>query len=157
LRPLNLINFILLCFVFLFSSCMGWKDIDISKIEQVRLVKMDNDGIDAAIDVKINNPNNFGFTVYKSDLQVKLNNNVIGKARLTKNIRIKANSEQTYTFTVKGKLDNLLSGSGGLFGLIAIAASKSATIGLNGNIKAGRFFYKKDIPIDRKQNVPLIK
>jgi len=124
-------------------------------MEQARVIKMDKGEMDAEIDVKINNPNHFGFTIYKSELLVKLNSNSVGKAHLKKNIHISANSEQTYTFKINGKTDNLF--SGGLMGLISIATSKNANIELSGNIYAGKFFYRKKIPIESTQRVPVFK
>jgi LEA14-like dessication related protein len=148
---------ILLVSVLLLCSCAGWKDVELSNIEAIRLGKADKAGMTAEIDVKINNPNKFGFRVYKSDLQVKLNNNPVGNAHIQKNIWIKANTDKVYTITICGNLDNFLSASGGLMGLIGMATSKKANIGISGNLKAGRFLYRKKIPIDRKEDVPLFK
>ena len=117
---------------------------------------MDKDGIEAEIDVRINNPNKIGFKIYRSNVDVMMNDNSLGKGRLKKKIRIKPNTEETYTFVVAGKFDDLLSG-GGLSGLLSMATSKTANISIKGNIKAGKFFYKKKFPIDNKQRVPLFK
>ncbi len=142
--------------LFLVTSCTEWKDVKITKIENARIIKMDKNDLVAEIDVRVNNPNKVGFKIYKSDLDVLLNNSAVGKAKIKHKVKIKANAEETYTLAIAGKVDNLLSG-GGLLGLIATAASGSATINIKGTIKAGKFFYKKKFPIDNKQRVPLLK
>lgn len=149
-------KFITVIVLALLTSCTEWKDVKVSKIEQTRISKMDKDGIEAEIDVRINNPNKIGFKIYRSNVDVMMNDNSLGKGRLKKKIRIKPNTEETYTFVVAGKFDNLLSGSG-LSGLLSMATSKTANISIKGNIKAGKFFYKKKFPIDNKQRVPLFK
>lgn len=145
-----------LALAFFFASCGEYKEVTITKIGQARIAKMDASGVEAEIDVKINNPNKIGFKIFKSDVDVSLNGSPMGKAHLKKKIKIKANTEDTYTFIVVGKFDNLLSG-GGLGGIISMATSKSANITLKGTISAGKFLYRKKFPIDRTQKVPLSK
>lgn len=156
IRQYFLLCLIVFSLLFLASSCTEWKDVKITKIENARIIKMDKEGVVAEIDVRVNNPNKIGFKIYKSNLDVLLNSNSVGKAKIKHKIKIKANAEETYTLAISGKVDNLLSG-GGLLGLIATAASGSATINIKGTIKAGKFFYKKNFPIDNKQRVPLLK
>src|ERR1035437_3601999 len=110
----------ILCAVVLLSACSNWQEISVSNIEALRMGKMDKDGMEAEIDVKINNPNNTSFTVYGSTLEIKMNNVSVGHPRLKKRVKIKANSNETYTFAVSGKVENLL-GGGGILGLLAIA------------------------------------
>ena len=148
---------IVICFsTFLFSSCGEFKEIKVTNIEKARIINIDKDGLEAEIDVKIDNPNKIAFNIYKSNIDVKMNDNSIGVAHLKKKVRIKANAEDTYTFVVASKFDKLLSG-GGALGLLSLATSKTANITLKGDIKAGKLFYRKKFPIDNKQRVPLFK
>lgn len=149
------LNMLVIFICLLTTSCGPWKEISVSTIEGVRLGKMDKDGIEAEIDVKINNPNNTSFTIYNSALEVKINDVSVGHPHLKKNVKIKANSNETYTFAVSGKVEKIFSGGGGLFGLLAIAMNKSVNIKIKGDIKAGKFYYKRKFPIDDNQKVPL--
>ena len=126
------------------------------RIEQTRVAKLDKDGIVAEIDVRINNPNKTAFKVYKSTVEMSMNDVLIGKAHLKKKVTIKANTEGVYTFTVQSDLKNLASG-GGLFGLLSYVMTNKADISLKGDVKVGKFFYRKAFPIDKRQHVPLIK
>jgi len=148
------IQFFLLLIIL--ASCAEYKEVTVNKIDQARITKMDKDGITAEIDVHINNPNNLSFKIFRSDVDVLLNDISLGKAKLKKKMKIKANSEETYTFIVGGKFDNIM-GTGGLGGLLSMATSKSANITIKGNISAGKFFYRKKFPIDNKQRIPLFK
>jgi LEA14-like dessication related protein len=142
--------------ILLLSSCTEWKDVTITKIDQMRVAKMDKDGLDAEIDVTINNPNKMGFTIFKSNVDVKMNDVSVGVAKLKKRIHVKANAEAKYTFLISSKFDDLLS-SGGIFGLISSVMSKSANVTLKGDLKVGKIFYRKNFPIDNKQRIPLLK
>ena len=140
--------------VFTITSCTTWQEVTLSGIEKTKITKMDDKGIEAEVEVKINNPNKIAFKVYKSDLDVTLNGNPIGKAGLKEKVKIKPNSNEVYTFHIVSKFADL-GKSGGIFGLLGIALSKNVTVEIKGNIKAGKFYYKKKFPIDTKQKVPL--
>jgi LEA14-like dessication related protein len=147
-------KYILLLFVPLFLfSCAGYQDVTFMGIENVKVTSMSQQGIEAEITARIKNPNNKSFTIYKSDLDATLNGMNAGKARLSKNVRIKAKSEQTYVFKIKSDFSSLSLAE--LPKLLAIAKSKNAKVGLKGNLKAGKIFIKKSFPVDMTKNVPL--
>ena len=77
----------------------------------------------------------------------------VGKASITKNVKIKANSEQGYTFNVKSDFTKLSAGE--LPNLLSIAMSKSIKVGLKGNLKVGKLFLKQDYPVDMVKTIPL--
>ena len=137
----------------LLTSCGEYQDVTFMGIESVNVTSMSQKGIEADIVARIKNPNNTSFTIYKSDLDATLNDMNAGKASLSKNVRIKANSEQTYTFKVKSDFSSLSLAE--LPKLLAMAKSKNAKVGLKGNLKAGKLFIKKSFPVDISKNVPL--
>jgi LEA14-like dessication related protein len=136
-----------------FVSCGNYQDVTFMGIENVKVTSMSQQGIEAEISARIKNPNNKSFTIYKSELDATLNGMNAGKARLAKNVRIKANSEQTYIFKIKSDFSSLSIAE--LPKLLSIAKSKNAKIGLKGNLKAGKLFIKKNFPVDMTKNVPL--
>src|SRR4051812_36289012 len=98
-------------FFLLFSitlvSCGDFENVTFSGIENVKIVKMSQQGAEAEITARIKNPNGTAFTIYKSDLDVMLSGINAGKAHLSKNVRIKPHSEETYTFLVKSDFSSL--------------------------------------------------
>ena len=76
-----------------------------------------------------------------------------GKASLSKNVKIKKNSEDEYAFIVKSDFSALSITD--IPKIIAMAMSKNVTIGLKGNLRAGKLFVKRNFPIDMTQKVPL--
>ena len=147
-------KYILLFFIsLLYFSCGEYQDVTFMGIENVKVTKMSQQGIEAEITARIKNPNNRSFTIYKSSLDATLNGMNAGKAHLSKNVRIKANSEQTYIFNIRSDFSSLSFAE--LPKLLAIAKSKNTKIGLKGNLKAGKLFIKKSFPVDMTKNVPL--
>ncbi len=135
------------------TSCGEFQEVTFSGIESMKLIKVSQQGAEAEMVVKIKNPNKTAFTIYKSDFDVTLNGITGGKAHLAKNIRIKANSEQTYTFTIKSDFSSISFSD--LPKLMSLANSKNIKVGLKGNLRVGKFLVKKSYPVEMSENVPL--
>lgn len=135
------------------SSCGDFKEVTFSGVENVKIIKMSQQGIQAEISVKIKNPNKTAFHIYPTDLDATLNGLNAGKAELTNNIRIKPNSEEVYIFKIGSNFSTLTLTD--LPKLMSILNSKSAKIGLKGNLKVGKLFYRRTFPVDFSKNVPL--
>lgn len=141
--------FLLGAFAFLFFSCKSFKEAEFSGVKDFKINKVNTEGIDADIILGIKNPNSIGFSIYPSNFDVKLSGIDLGKARLKKRVHINANTEEDYRFNLKSSFKDLnladvmkLMG-GGNFG----------TIHVKGNLKAGKFYLKKSIPVDVKEKL----
>ncbi len=154
-RATTCILFLSIAISIFFTSCSDFEEVRFSGIENVQVTKLSQQGAEAEITAKINNPNSTSFTVYKSDLNVTLNGLDAGVAHLTDNVKIKGNSEGSYTFKVKSDFSSLSLTD--LPQLISIATSKNVKVGLKGNLQVGKFFYKRSVPVDVNENVPLSK
>lgn len=140
-------------FILLFSSCNDFQDVTFSGIENVQITSLTQKGAEAIITVKIKNPNSVAFTIYKSDLDVMISGINAGKAHLDNNVKIKAHSEESYTFGVKSDFSTLSALD--LPKLLSIALSKNVKVGLKGNLKVGKLFIKRSYPVDINERVPL--
>jgi LEA14-like dessication related protein len=143
---------ILFSFVMLLGSC-SYQGVTLSQITGVKVKKITNQGVEMEIGMKIDNPNSYGFNVYRSSFQIKLNGTDLGKARLAKREHVKAHSNDVHTFLVTTSFDQLL--KGGLPEVIGMFSRKNSELEIKGNLKAGKFLLRKKIPIDRKQNTKM--
>jgi len=134
-------------------SCTDFKDVTFNGIEHVSVTSLSQKGVEAVITVRIKNPNNMSFTVYKSEMDVTISGINAGKAQLTNNVRIKGKSEARYAFKVKSDFTNL--NIMDIPKIIAMGLSKSVKVGLKGNLKGGKLFVKRSYPVDITENVPL--
>lgn len=143
----------LFLFIIIFSSCGDFKEVTLNGIENIKLTTLSQKGVEALITVRIKNPNNVSFTIYKSDMDVTLSGINAGIAHITDNVRIKAKSEETYTFKIKSDFSNL--NLTDMPKIISMALSKNVKIGLKGNLIGGKLFVKHSYPVDLTQSVPL--
>ena len=148
--------FILFIFCsFFICSCKEYQDVSFNGIENVRIVSVSQQGAEVEITAKIKNPNNTAFNVYPADLDITLGGINAGKAHIVGRTRIKAHSEKSYTFKIKSNFSDMSMSD--LPKLMAMAKSKNVTVGLKGNLKAGKIYYKEHFPVDVTQSVPLSK
>ena len=151
-------KYIFILFVFcsiLFSSCGNFQEVTFSGIQNVTIISLTQQGAEAEITAKIKNPNNVAFTIYPADMDVVLGGINAGKAHLTGRTKIKANSDESYTFRIKSDFSKLSMSD--MPKLMAMAMSRNVTVGLKGNLKVGKLFVRKNYPVEMTQSVPLIK
>ena len=113
---------------------------------------MNTSGIDGDIMIGIRNPNNFGFSIYKSEFDVTYSGVYLGKAKLTKRVHIRANGEETYSFNLKNdfKGTNIMD----VMKLLGGVTFKNS-VEVKGDLKVGKIFIKKRIPVDIKERINL--
>jgi len=110
----------------LLTACSDFQDVTFSGVENFKIISLTQSGVEAEITAKIKNPNKTAFTIYKSEFDATLGGINAGKAHITKNVRIKPNSEEVYTFIIKSdfsklfKSDKYLSASSKEFILLSL-------------------------------------
>lgn len=146
--------FIVLAFCnILLTSCSDFQEVNFSGIENVNVTNFSQKGVEAIVTARIKNPNSMSFNIYKSEMDVTIGGINAGKAQLSENIKVKAGSEETYTFKIKSDFSNLSFAD--MPKLMAMAMKKEVKVGLKGNLNVGKWFYKSSVPVDITQNVPL--
>ncbi len=138
---------LLLLFTFSFSSCMDLKEPELKKVEELRIISMTPQGIEVEISARIYNPNKIGFKVDSEQLELFLNNKPFGKAKMKKSFKVKASSEELYTFRVIGTPSNpsnlLMDGLG-----ILLPGNKGTTVQVKGNLKGSAYGFSKKYPVN---------
>lgn len=149
-NSLFILSIILLVFT---SSCKDFEEIKVIGIDSFHLNKLNMDGIEAEINVKIKNSNSVGFTIYPSDFDVAFSGMRLGKASLHKRVHIAANCEKVYSFKLKsgfGELNimdvtRLL--SGGNWGKVEV----------KGDLKVGKLLVRKKVQVNFSEKINLSK
>ena len=136
----------------LFSSC-SFQDLELKGVEGFEMSKLENGKMEGVMRVKIHNPNSFPITVTKADLDVFAAAVRVGDAHLSENIKIKANSEESYDVKIDANIENVL--TGGLGGIVNMLAGKSPTIKLEGQLKARSFLVSKTVPVSLETAIPM--
>jgi LEA14-like dessication related protein len=136
----------------LFLACKTMQPVSVTGIEDAKFSSITEKKTELEFSLKISNPNSFGFYIYKSEIDVKINEMSLGKAHLTQKVFIKANSESTYKFVVNSNSPQTIMGAATI---VSVALKRSALIDLHGKIKAGRFPVIKKFPVTFKREVSL--
>jgi LEA14-like dessication related protein len=135
--------------VLFFTACYDDFKMVTVTAEKSKILKLDKNGIELEITMRIKNPNPFSFNIYKSDLQASINDIDLGQLKVDRKIHVRRNSDDTHTFKVASDFSKMSITD--LPKLMNLA--KGGTLHLKGELKVGKFFYKKKLPIDRKEKI----
>jgi LEA14-like dessication related protein len=143
---------VLLLAGFLLVSCRDIKDVQFTGVRGFQVNNISTSGIDANILLGIKNPNGFGFSILPSEFSVMYSGISLGKARLQKRVKIKANSDETYSFKLKSDFTQtnvldvlkLLNGS-----------SFRNEVRLQGDLRAGKLLMRRKLPVDITESIRL--
>lgn len=151
---MRILAIFLITIVFL-SSCKI-QPITVKKVGDVKVKDYSMSGVTVEIKLIVNNPNALGLTLYKSDLNIKLNNTDLGQAKLDKKIKIKRKSEKEYSIVLSSDFSKLGTATLLSMGQLFVTGKMgNPTIAVNGEVKAGNLFYKKRFPVEIKEKINL--
>ena len=139
----------------LLFSCAELQPVTIGGVENPQLKSLSNQGVEFDFGMKIKNPNHVGVTVFPSSFDATINGVNVGKIKLSKRVRIKANSDESPVFHVNSDFSKL--GFADLASVLPMIVSKRGDVTLNGNIRVGKWYYKRKFPIDLKKAINLSK
>lgn len=145
--------YLLSSIVLLFSSCKELQDIKVIAVEGFHMNKLNTDGIEAEIQLKIKNENSMGFSIYPSEFEIAFSGVRLGKAKLHKRVHINGHSEKVYSFILK-------SGFGDLNILDLTKLLNTGNLGkieVTGDLKVGKIFVRRKVPVNFTDRIPLLK
>ncbi|MBI2721794.1 MAG: LEA type 2 family protein [Bacteroidetes bacterium] len=135
----------------LFISCKDFKELQVTGVKGFKINKIDTKGIDADILLGVKNPNSIGFSVYRSEFDVVYNGINLGKARSSKRVHIDGNADKTYSFNLKSDFKDI-----NLMDIMKLVqGGGNGMVQVKGDLKAGKFWLKKKIPVDVKERAKL--
>jgi len=133
----------------MFSSC-DVQEVDLVRVDKIELTNMKNNVLSFDVSATLDNPNAFSIKMIDSDLDLFLEDNLMGKAHLVNPINIKKNSNETYTFQVEtdvldqGKLLPLL---------IKTALTGKIKVGVKGDVKGKVYFISRKVKVEMEDVV----
>lgn len=144
---------ILILLIILIPSCRNLQETTVTGVDQFFVNKINTEGIDANLNLKIKNTNSFGFSIYPSEFDIVYNGMHLGKAKLNKRVHIDGNTERVYSFNLKSNLSDL-----NIFDVLQLLnAENKGKIEIKGDLRAGKFFFKKKFNVNYTDKVELFK
>lgn len=148
------LKFFFICVSIFFMSCKEFKEITVTNVDSFYMNKITAEKkIEAEVNVKINNPNNTGFSIYPSEFEVIFSGIRLGKAKLDKRVHIDGKAEKVYTFKLNSKIADM----NPLDALRLLNLDNLGKIEVKGELKAGKFFLKKKFPVNYTDKVKLFQ
>ena len=144
---------LMIVFSLLFFSCKPFQEITVTDVDGFYVNKLSTSALDAEIKLKINNPNKAGFSIYPSEFEIIFSGIRLGKAKLNKRVHLDANTEKVYSFQLNKNLADL----NPFDALKLLNLDNLGKIEITGDLKVGKFYLKKNYPINYKQKVNLFR
>lgn len=114
-----------------FSGCNNMQDPEYRDIKNFRLAEMGSVESTAKMDVVYYNPNNMNFQIRSTNLDIYINNNLVGHTNLDSVIRVPKQTE--FTIPIVARVNNNTFFSNALSALL----TKEVNLRITGTIRAG--------------------
>jgi LEA14-like dessication related protein len=141
-----------LLFAALFASCIRVKPLEFTGIRQFTVHSISNKGMEGDVHVRVRNPNNFGFKIYKGHADFTFAGVNLGTASMNDRVKIRGGQDSVYVFHIKTdfsdfSLEDILR--------VLAAGSRQESLEINGHVTAGKFLIRKKVPVALKEPVLL--
>jgi LEA14-like dessication related protein len=141
----SLSRFIVILGLALFSSC-SYSDVELVEVRDVRVVKIDAQGITIKGRLKIDNPNSYPIKVASTEADMYIDGTKTGRANLVNQINVPGRFNDYVDAEVRTDFDK---GSLSLLPVMINVGMKGKTkIRLEGNLKARSFVISRKFPFD---------
>ncbi len=136
----------------LLTSCWSYEEVSLQRIVSMEIKNFTLKGIEVAVEMEINNPNNYKITLLDADVNLIINQKDLGKANVQNKVVLAKRSIEKYIVHIKKDFDNMNAlmslGSSYLSG-----GAQNFVINAKGNIKAKAFMISKRFDVDVTERV----
>ncbi len=121
---------------------------DISDFTNFKLGKINGKNVDVSFDVKIDNPNTFGFKLKRGNLDVTANAIKIGVITFPQKIKVKKKSDKSYHVPLK-----LLLEDGALMQIMKLSTAGDVIVKIDGKVRGSVFGIGKTMEVHETKTV----
>ncbi len=150
LKPIFLQSVMIIAALFVLSSCIFIKPIELTGIESVTIDRIQDGKVDLIVNILIKNPNttqigvkNYTITVFYSDIK-------LGTIATTTGFQLKSATTASYPIPVQIDTKELLKDKKKLFSALLTTGN---SFRFQGSIKVGTFLMSKELIIDHETDV----
>ena len=134
--------------LFLLNSCFEFNDLEFNGMENLKANKIENKTISLTLDLKILNPNGFSIKVKPSNVDVFVEEQLIGKAYLNKKVTLAKKKENVYPIDLRVELED-----GVMLKLVRFALKDKVKIRFVGDVKGSVLGITKKIKLDETKEI----
>ena len=144
----------LIIITFLFNSCIFIKPVQLTEIISIQIDKLSVSSAKMELNISIENPNFIDIKITSIDLDVFIENELLGKITEIEDFEIPANSNEDIKVKLDVSFSNLFSKA---FKIVNILSQSDAKVKLSGVIETKALFVNKKIEVNEEDMVSLFK
>ncbi len=136
----------------LLSGCVQYNEVKLLGVQGAQLTRLDGKGLSVIVLAEVSNPNKYKISLSDPDMDLYLNDRLVGKAVLDSTVVLAANTTRTYRVPLHTDFSqdaNLLPM------LLGGALSGSMKVGAKGSIVAKARLLHKRFPFEAEQQIDL--
>lgn len=138
--------------VLLLSGCMHYNEVKLLGVQDAQLTRLDGKGLSVVVLAEVSNPNKYKISLSDPDVDLYLNDRLVGKAMLDSTVVLAANTTHTYRVPLHTDFSQ---GENLLPMLLGGALSGSMKVGAKGSIVAKARLLHKRFPFEVEQQIDL--
>lgn len=133
------------------SSCTMYQDVEVLEVNDVRVTEFSNEVIRAEVDLKVKNPNWYAIRLTKSEVDLTVNENELGKLNLGEKVKLAPKAVSYNTLKVEADYEDI---SGNfLQNMLGLIFKPKIDFKAEGYIKAKALIFGKKVPIKIEEQV----
>jgi len=136
---------ILLSLPLLFSGC-SFEDVKLMNIKDVTYQEIKGSILRLSITVTVNNPNYFSVKIKNANMDLRLNDRMIGSVTQIEQITLAGRTQKDYKLLVSIEMKDMLSN---MLGLFRVLMNEPKNLNLSGTVQVKSFLYSKTFQVDR--------
>ena len=137
---------ILLSLPLLFSGCIGYEEVKLLNIKDVTYQEFKGNILRLAITVTVDNPNYFSVKIKDANMDLRLNDRVIGTVTQVEQIVLDGQARKDYKVQISIEMKDMLTN---FLSLSRVLMNEPQKLNLSGTVQVKSFLYSKTFQVDR--------
>ena len=136
----------LLSLPLLFSGCFSYEEIKVLNVKDVTYQEFKGNVLRLAITATVDNPNYFNVKIKNADMDLRLNDRVIGTVMQVEQIVLEGRTQKDYKVHISIEMKDMLSN---FIGISRVLMNEPQKLNLSGTVQVKSFLYSKTFQVDR--------
>lgn len=135
----------------LLCACSGYREVLFKGVPDMQLVRLDAQGLQARVTVRLENPNPYRIRVMDPDVYLFLNGVAIGKATMDSSLVLAGRSDRDHAVTLRASFGGRSAEAMGA--MLGAVLSGRATLRAKGTITGRAFLLRRRFPFEEERSV----
>ena len=136
----------LIIILLLFSGCSDVEEVQLLKVKDVTYQEFKGNVLRLSITATVNNPNRFNVRIRDANMDLRLNDRVIGTVTQMEQVTLLGRTQKDYKIHVAIEMKDLLSN---ILNLSRILMNEPKNLSLSGSVHVKSFLYSKTLQVER--------